>query len=410
MSSLDRRDDNRESGGSDRRPYRTPTCYNCQEPGHYANQCPNRDRKHHVSRPATSSNSRRTRSPRRYESGRYYSPPRKDVELREKLVALSQGFATMKEHIDAERAKKEEKARRKMEKVREKEEDRRRLEEEEARRQEEEARQDAKKRKKQEKAKKEAILRAEMKKDVTLHAAMMMNEIKDDWINSWKTSVMLTLLAGTKDVKGKKKVECALNEGMSTDHGDEGSETSVTQELNEKTRQLCINEKRKREDNVGFEDSPPMQLPPKRTPRKCDIRPVELNERMARSKAKKKFARTPVQVKRRTPIKTPLAKVVKSAKKKSPPSGRLTPASRALTRLRYRDAVLRELKDCSADELQRICREEGLHYEGKVDAILDIAEYRSRQQFPEIGKEIEVIPISESVETGPENTPADDKE
>ncbi|GBG66901.1 hypothetical protein CBR_g72656 [Chara braunii] len=263
MSWSERREDNRESGSGDRR---TPTCFNCHEPGHYAKQCPNRDRYHHSNRPSTSSDSRRSRSPRRYEPKRYYSPPRREAELREKLVELPQGLATMKEHIDAERTKKEEKSRRKLEKAREKEEEMRRLEEEEARRLEEEMRREARKLKKQEKAKKEAILRAEMKKDATLHAALMMNEIKDDWISEWKTSVLPTLIAGVKDVKGKKNIDCPSKEDSLSDYSDEGSETSVMQELSEKTGKLCITEKRKREEGVGIGDNPPMELPPKRTP------------------------------------------------------------------------------------------------------------------------------------------------
>ncbi|GBG82994.1 hypothetical protein CBR_g36523 [Chara braunii] len=405
MSNSDRREENQGSGDGDRRQYRAPTCFNCHEPGHYANQCPHRDRRYYSSRPSTSTSSGRPRSPRRYEARRAPSPTRKDSELREQLVELTHGVAIMREHIDAEKAKKEAKARRKLEREREKEEERRRMEEEEARRAEEEDRREAKLRKKQEKAKKEATTRAEMKKEVTLHAAMLMSEIKDDWIRQWKTSMMPVTVAGNKDEKGKKRVEYGSDAESSSGCSSEGSETSVTQELSEKTRQLCITEKRKREEDVPLEGSPPMELPPKRTPYKGGIKITEPCERVTRSKARRKCVRTPIPAKMKTPVKTLITKTLKSAKKKTPPSGRITPANKALLRLRYRDAIIRELKDCAADELQRICKEEGLHYDGKIDAILDIAEYRSRVRFAGEEREVEVIPVSDSTDAGPENVP-----
>ncbi|GBG86901.1 hypothetical protein CBR_g44357 [Chara braunii] len=202
-----------------------------------------------------------------------------------------------------------------------------------------------------------------MKREVALHATLLMSEIKDDWINEMKSSLMPALLAGKVDAKGKKKLEPAQVAGSSSDDSDDRSETSVTQEISDKARQLCISEKRKRFDDVAIEGSPPMELPTKRTPRKTTARPVLISDRMTRSKAKKKGGGIAIRTKRKSPVKTPLAKVLKSAKKSTPPSGRITPASKALLRLRFRDAIMRELKDCNADELQRICREEGLHYE-----------------------------------------------
>ncbi|GBG81953.1 hypothetical protein CBR_g34136 [Chara braunii] len=386
MSNSDRWEENRGSNDGDRRQYRAPTCFNCHEPGHYANQCPHCDRRYYSSRPSTSTSSVRPRSPRRYEARRAHSPTRKDFELREKLVELTHGVAIMREHIDAEKAKKEAKARRKLEREREKEEERRRMEEEEARRAEEEARREAKLQKKQEKAKKEATARAEMKNEVTLHAAMMMSEIKDDWIRQWKTSMMPATVVGNKDEKGKKRVEYGSDAGSSS-------------------RCIVHHRERKREEDVPLEGSPPMELPPKRTPRKGGIKITEPCERVTRSKARRKGVRTPIPAKRKTPVKTPITKTLKSAKTKAPPNGRITPANKALLRLRYRDTIMRELKDCDADELQRICKEEGLHYDGKIDAILDIVEYRSRVRFAGEEREVEVIPVSDSTDAGPENVP-----
>ncbi|GBG62043.1 hypothetical protein CBR_g28519 [Chara braunii] len=220
-----RREDERGSRG--RRAYRPVVCYNCDEEGHYANQCPQRDRR--VSRPSTSTDSRRSRSPR-HDFGRR-PPPQGDSELRVRVTELSKGVAMIKEHFDEARARKEEKARRKWEKEQLKEEAKRREEEEERQKAEEAARREAKRKKREEKARKEAITRAEIKKDVTLHAAKMIGEMKDDWLHEWKTSLLPVITRGAKDVKGKKVVEFVSDDDGGSDYNSEESETSVTQEL-----------------------------------------------------------------------------------------------------------------------------------------------------------------------------------
>ncbi|GBG64046.1 hypothetical protein CBR_g40293 [Chara braunii] len=389
MSSFERYNDDR-----DRRPYRSSLkCFNCNEPGHYANQCPHRDRRYSSSRPSTSSDSRRSRSPRKFEAQRNEFSPRKGVELRDQVAELTKGVATIKEHFDLVRAKKEEKARHKLEKERGKEEERLRKEEKEARLAQEEARREAKRLEKEAKAKQEAILKAEMKKDVTMHATMLMSEIKDDWIKQWKTSVLPSLAGDGGDVKGKKQVRYEAKEDSGTGYSSEGSETSVTQEISEKTERL-ITEKRKRVEDTSIADSPPMETPGKRTPRR------ECGEQSRRvTRARTKGARTPIPAKKRSPIKTPLPKLTKN-RKQSPPSGRLTPASKSLTRLRFRDAVMKELKDCNADELQRYCKKEGILYAGKIDVIFDLVEHRAQVQFPSFVPASEVIRICNSIDEG----------
>ncbi|GBG61256.1 hypothetical protein CBR_g19788 [Chara braunii] len=175
------------------------------------------------------SDSRRSRSPRRYESRREYSPPRKESELRDDVAELSKGVASIKEHFDEVQAKKEEQTRHKLERKKEKEEEKRRLEEEEVRRAQEELRCEANICKKEKKVKQEAALRAKMKKDVTVHAALMVSEIKDDWIHQWKTLVLPTLEGGFSDAKGKnlKKVEYGSAEEDNSDYSSGNNETSV---------------------------------------------------------------------------------------------------------------------------------------------------------------------------------------
>ncbi|GBG89147.1 hypothetical protein CBR_g48854 [Chara braunii] len=392
--SYDRRRDD-ERGSRERRTYRPVVCFNCNEEGHYANQCPQRGGR--ASRPLTSTDSRRSRSPRHAEFGRRL-PPQGESELRAKVAELSKGIATIKEHFDEVRAKKEEKARKKWEKEQQKEEAKRKEEEEERLRAEEAVKREAKKKKRDEKARKEAIARAEMKKEVTLHAAKMICEIKDDFLQEWKTAILPGTIGGVKDMKGKKAVEFVTNDDEGSDYNSEGSETSVTQELSVKTGRLCLAEKRKREEDVKMEDSPPMELPAKRTPRRPSLKLVP-SLGLTRSKSKAKVPRMVIPAKTRTPVKTPLSKLSKP--KKTPPTGRLTPASKALARLRFRDAVIKEIKDCNADELQRMCREEGIHYDGKLDAIFGLAEHRAQWHFGREG-EVEVVrPIelgSDSVE------------
>ncbi|GBG64852.1 hypothetical protein CBR_g48320 [Chara braunii] len=293
--------------------------------------------------------------------------------------------------------KKADKARRKLEREKEKEEELRRQEEEEARRAQEEFRRAEKKRKKKEKARQEATLRAEMKKDVTMHAALMMNEIKDDWINQWKTKVLPTLTGGRIDAKGKKKVVYQTGSDSQSEGSEEGSDTSVTQELSAKASRLCITKKRKRETGVALENSPLMELPPKRTPRGATGKTGKAMVPMTRARSER--FRTPISAKKKTPVRTRLSKLTKSGNKKTPPSGRMTPASRVLARLRYRDSIMHELKGCSANELQRFCKDEGIPYTGKVDAIFDLAEHRA-QQHANVPPQAEVIRIADSTDVG----------
>ncbi|GBG61061.1 hypothetical protein CBR_g18653 [Chara braunii] len=297
------------------------------------------------------------------EYRRHYSPPGVDKEVRSQIAELNKGFASIKQFHDVEQARKEEKARRKLEK----EEARRREAEEAKKRAAEEAKREAKQQNKREKAPVKAL-----------------------------------------DTKGKKKVHYEVEEVVSDSSGD-GSETSVTQELSEKTGKLFISEKRKREADVVFEDSPPMEACPKRTPKRGSMKPVDLSMRMTRSKTAKKTGRTPIPAKKKTPVKTPLSKIVKSARRKTPQSRSTPDASGALARLQYRDAVMKELKDLEAPELQKIRPDEGLHYDKKIEAIFDIAEHRTQIAFDKATvDEAEVIRIADSDNTEEVNQPEDE--
>ncbi|GBG71338.1 hypothetical protein CBR_g8759 [Chara braunii] len=122
--------------------------------------------------------------------------------------------------------------------------------------------------------------------------------------------------------------------------------------------------------------------------------------RLTRSKA---MVKNPGSVKRVPPVKTPLSKRVK--KTRTPrkctsmkSAAALTPATKGtLHRLRFRNVVMEELKDCDATELQRLCKEEGVLYDGKVGAIFAIADSRTRQKYGLDNVEMkEIIDVGDS--------------
>ncbi|GBG78998.1 hypothetical protein CBR_g28711 [Chara braunii] len=286
MSNADQRDGGVAGGGGqdDRRRYRPPTCFACNEAGHYANQCPNRAPRHqHQSRPSTSSDLRGSRSPRRYDSRRTRDSPERDLGIRATVMKLSKSVTAMHKYVEQQNLKKEEKERRK----REKKEAAEREEAEKVRQEEKEARATEKARKRAEEQNKvadaERERRAQMKKDVDISVAVRLNEMEESWFQ--RLHSMIGPLYSTSDKKGKKKVAYVSSQESSDES--EASDTSVTQELSERTSMLHISEKRKQGPDVEIEDNPPMEKPPKRTPKQGGLKPVKLTARMTRTKARR---------------------------------------------------------------------------------------------------------------------------
>ncbi|GBG92768.1 hypothetical protein CBR_g57011 [Chara braunii] len=299
----------------------------------------------------------------------------------------------MREHIDADRAKKEEKIMKKKA-----EEEAKRREEEELRSKEEERlRREKKAQRKKEKARKEAEFRAEMRKDMSIQLAIQMNEMHDKYFASWQHSGATLIGVRSSD---KEKEQVIYEPGHSaSEYSDDGSEVSVTQELSAKTRKLCLSEKRKRGPESVFEGYPPMEREPKRTPKRGSAKPAQLTGRMTRAKNKKYVGLSPISAKKRTPVKTPLwkRKTKTPAKKTSPGTHGTSATKGALARLRYLNAELKRLKDLDAMELQRICKEEGIQYDKKVYAIFEIAEHRTELALGnEESQKGDVIQITES--------------
>ncbi|GBG90016.1 hypothetical protein CBR_g50109 [Chara braunii] len=282
------RDADRDRG--DRR--RGPICYNCNEIGHYANQCTRPQRYGGTARPSTSTDSRRSGSPR---CGDWRREPISHLDrgVTQQISELGRSVVTMKQHFDEERMRKENWSRRKQEK----EEEKRREEELRIREAEEKARQDEKARKKKERRRREAESHAELKKELGMQMVLQIGELEDKFVQRMQ-------LAMSELGKGRKT-------------------TSIT-----------------------------------------------------------------------TGIDTPDVKG-------------------SLTRYKFRNLMMQELKMLDAGELQRICKEEGVPYDGKVDAIFDIADHRTYLNF-DVSQMQERLPetinVEESENVGPEPHDDVDKE
>ncbi|GBG80481.1 hypothetical protein CBR_g30943 [Chara braunii] len=231
MSNNDQRDGGNVSGGggdhgggdrTDRRQYRAPTCFNCNEVAHYAHRCPNRGRRNYPSRSSSSSGRQRSRSPRRYDNRRHQLPIR-DLGVHSQIADLARSIGAMKAQYDIEARKKEEKARRDIEARKKEEKARRKFEKAEAQRlEEEEAEKRAlKDKKKKEKLHNEAEKRAEMRKDLRLEMLMDLHwhEMKDKFIAEIKKTVLPSCFPSHK---GKGKMELCESEGYSSSGGSDG--------------------------------------------------------------------------------------------------------------------------------------------------------------------------------------------
>ncbi|GBG58713.1 hypothetical protein CBR_g114 [Chara braunii] len=276
-----------------RGPRRGPvTCYNCDEVGHYASQCPHPRRNTRYG-PSSSMDLRRARSssPRRQEQGSYRYAPTQD-HLQTKVAEIGKSIAAVCQYVQNEQQKKAAKERKRAEK-------------------------------------KEA---AELKV--------------------------------TRDRAQEEEEEGEEQKGGRDDRGDE--------------------------QEAGHEDrcagSPPMELPPKRTPRKTG--PVNLTTRFTRTKFKA-AKKTP------TPRKTPAS----IRKKKLPAS------IGVVGRLKFEKQVMQELKSLDVLVLQNVCKEEGIPYNGKFEVIFDIAAQRTPmaygtdeecEELPQGGEKVPAVEVTDA--------------
>ncbi|GBG65545.1 hypothetical protein CBR_g51428 [Chara braunii] len=218
-----------------------------------------------------------------------------------------------------------------------------------------------KKKNENKKARKEAERLEEMNKNLDIKVAVRIGELREDVREDLKNEIREAI----------SKLSGAVARGNSKEAPATGSESSAssseTEDLSNRTCELCISKKRKQGPEPVFQDSPPMELPPKRTPRRL-MRPAKLTAR---------FTRSQMRVKNKTPMP-----------KKTPPTIRKkNPASIGIIgRLKYEKQVLNDLKNLDALVLQNICKEEGIAYNDKFKFIFDIAAHRTRVAYDTDGE------------------------
>ncbi|GBG59445.1 hypothetical protein CBR_g38470 [Chara braunii] len=299
--SNDQRESGRGHGGNQERGPRRPPliCFACGEEGHYATQCRNPRpgwRGAQQARPSSSTDSRRGRS---YSPHKHYrGSTSEDREAQSQVKEIGDSVATLREYIEVECAKKEAKARQKAER---KEAECCAMEEKEAR--------EGKAKKKAEKAREEDERVAAIRKDMDLHVKLNVKEALSRACAEFREAIVAAKLH--EKMKGKKKLNYVPEEEFS-EYEFVGSDM---EEICERAQGLSINEKWKGGSEPVFEDSPPMELPakrtPKRTPKRGILKPAKLTPRLTRSKTKAKVRLSPATkdritsaVKRKIPATT----------------------------------------------------------------------------------------------------------
>ncbi|GBG70899.1 hypothetical protein CBR_g8200 [Chara braunii] len=357
--------DRRQDAGGDRHHRRSPPrCFNCNEQGHYANQCPNRWRAPEA-RASTSYNVSRGRSasPRKALAAGTEAPG----DLRREIEELNKSLASVSEFVMAEKAKKAEDERVRIE-----------AEEEAERLKAEQKAREKKEQKRIEKQMREAQRAAEIDKKLGLQLAIKTG----DFFNRMEANFGPALEFAQKVKPVKQQVH------VPSDSSNESYESGI-EDIRARTKKLTIHEKRKRGPEVVLEDSPPMVTLTKRTPRRLELKKKDANTpgRVTRSKAK---------------LKTKLSPLIDKFKKTlGQPS--------TVEKRRYRNQQMEELRSLDALELQGICKDERVAYVGKIDAIFDVASHRTRLHFGEI-EAIEVSSATELVEDEAATVEGDEEE
>ncbi|GBG63127.1 hypothetical protein CBR_g36614 [Chara braunii] len=210
----------------DRGPRRgPPTCFNCGEPMHYANQCPHPQKNLKFGRGSAgdfgeSSSLSGPDRPKR---------PQQGDELESKVTEIGRSVAVVCQYVEMEQQKKIAKERRKAEKK-----------EAVRRAAAERAKVELKKKKKEAKALKDAEQKEEMRKCLDIRMALRVGELRDEVREDVRDAIgwLCTVVA-----RGKQKVAPSGSPANSASSSD-------TEELNLQTRDLCRTEKRKRGPEV----------------------------------------------------------------------------------------------------------------------------------------------------------------
>ncbi|GBG75198.1 hypothetical protein CBR_g19711 [Chara braunii] len=261
---------------------------------------------------------------------------------------LGRNVASLQEYVQLERSKQDEKEAQKKAKKLAKQ----KPEEEKIEREQRVARKKAKVWKAEERELKLA-------KNVDMQLSLKIGELRDE-IRQELRRVMTG--------KSKAKNSSGASGCRSNGDIDGGSE-----DLSARTKQLTINEKRKRGAEPVFEDSPPMVVPSKRTPgRRLGIKPIRLTPRLK--------SRTP-KVKSRSTTKP---------KSRQASNMKIPAECGELGRLRYLDAVRRDLIDLDAKTMEALCKNEVIEYRGKINVIFDIADHKAAVAYDSVHESEEV--------------------
>ncbi|GBG89793.1 hypothetical protein CBR_g49644 [Chara braunii] len=353
----ERQDPARSSSREDRREddaRRGPqTCYGCRVVGHYRTECwrywtdpvPRRRMEADGYVCPTEFNSR-TGAP---------SPPRDraqppqvvEATAQNRLEELGRTVASVQEFVEMERARRAEREQLRRER------DEGRLAEEAARAAEvERAVRKAEKLRKREEEQLAMAKAVEVQLSVRL--GDIREEIKTEVRKALSSSLAKQQVTEAVIAKGKEKV-VAIEDLPST-----SGTSSEVEVITEGTGNLSLQEKGKRGEDV------PVTTPAKRTSKRSGIRPVRLSERLQRT-------RTKISVRR--PARCGATKALTAMK----PPARDTMMERML----FLDSTRRELSKMDYDTLHAICREEGVNYATKVQAIFDVADRRVQVRFGE---------------------------
>ncbi|GBG85623.1 hypothetical protein CBR_g40351 [Chara braunii] len=191
-------------------------------------------------------------------------------------------------------------------------------------------------------------------------------EIRAEVCKALSSSVEKSQTKTAVTAKGKDKV-IAIEDFPSTS----GTSNDV-EAITEGAGNLSIQEKRKRGEDTPVGCSPPVTTPAKRISKQMSIRPVRLSECLQRMSTK-------IAVRRPT----------KGAATKALTAMKPTAKDSMMELMLFLDSSQRELSKLDYDTLRAFCREEGVNYTTKVQAIFDLADRRAQlrfgEQLPEFG-------------------------
>ncbi|GBG77497.1 hypothetical protein CBR_g23942 [Chara braunii] len=324
-------------------------CFSCGEPGHYKNQCWKRTGEGHVRGGAGTSSGQKAAS-------------EGDESMKKQIQEIGASMASFQKYMDRENKKKAEKEKRKKER-----EERQLREEAQCVVKEEErqarARREARKQAKKTKAEEE---RLEFRKALRMHIVSCVESLKEELQEEMRRNMQ----AFHSIIKGKQAVSPSGSEGFYTSD----STTNQVEELSQRTGNLVISEKRKHSPEKQIGSSPPMELPPKRTPRKSGIKPVKL--------AAKLQATTKTTPKTKTGKKREGQTTPKSyTPRRGTPKTKIAVELGAAGCAKFIEDNMRHLAEFQAEDLKRMCRREDVQYGNKVIAMINIAEKRAEEAY-----------------------------